>query len=553
TSNENEKAFFVEGIGYGEARIRIELKDYKDNYIQFPIGFREKLSETITDPCQSTSYFREYYPKYKLVYQDSYEYTYSYSGDPSSPAVYNPPQDTTGTTSDIKEKATLSGKVFDISGVPVDDAIVTAKSVDPSVSWTGVYNPCYDTGIKWSGEGQKTQSGAYVFRNAPVGVRLEITVKKEGWTTRTRIEVLKSNINGDPNANIFDFGSGNRVSATDPNNLYSIQDEPEIKILKINGRTVTDSDGASTLNPNPRKPEGLNPNLTGLSSDSLTVEMTFSEAVRRDDVENYFRVLSQANFNNRRSSFIIDKNNSALSFSWSTDDTLVTIKTSNAILANKLGDEARYMLDFTSAFRDKTDKGSKVNRYFRFSPSKINDFTVFSVKNQDLDPFITGIQALDGGSSNDIVKITFSKPMEVINKIVPQALLADPTDDTTANDKNLQLFAYNTNNINSNNVTILGFKEKASGIFKGVYSIARLTSGDLQNTLSNRSSLFLFTKALGGGFSNTSTKYGGSTNPLKSAKVEKILLQLNLIHKHLIEMIELFYPQDLLMENIMMK
>lgn len=67
-------------------------------------------------------------------------------------------------------------------------------------------------------------------------------------------------------------------------------------MLKINGKTASDSDGASTGNANSalpagftRKADNLNPNVTGLSSDSLTVEMTFSEPVRRDDVENYFR------------------------------------------------------------------------------------------------------------------------------------------------------------------------------------------------------------------------------------------------------------------------
>ena len=432
------------------------------------------------------------------------------------------PLDTIGTTSDIKEKATFNGKVFDTSGVPVDDATVTAKSVDPAVAWTG--------------EPQKTQSGAYVFRNAPVGARLEITAKKDGWTTRLRTEVLKSNLTGDPKANVFDFGSGNGANGTDPNNLYSIQDEPEVTMLKINGKTVSDSDGASTMNPNPRKPDGLNPNITGLSSDSLTVEMTFSEPVRRDDVENYFRITSQANFNNRKTNFTIDRNLSSVSFAWAADDASVTVKTSKAVLANRTGDEARYMTDFTAAFRDKTDKASKVNRYFRFSPSKINDFSVFSVKNQDADPFITNVQAIDGGSANDTVRVTFSKPMDVINQTVPQALLADPTDSTTANDSTLQLFAYNTNNgvfaangsSTANNATILGYKDKLTGNFKAVYSIARLTSGDLQAAVTAKSGAGLWTRGLNGTFANNFTQYGGATSPLKSAKVENNMITLEL-------------------------
>lgn len=148
-------------------------------------------------------------------------------------------------------------------------------------------------------------------------------------------------------------------------------------------------------------------------------------------------IASQANFNNRKTNFTIDRNLSSVSFAWAADDASVTVKTSKAVLANRTGDEAKYFTDFTAAFRDKTDKASKTGRYFRFSPSKTNDFSVFSVKNQDADPFITNVQAIDGGSANDTVRITFSKPMDVINQTVPQALLANPTDSTTANDSTL--------------------------------------------------------------------------------------------------------------------
>ena len=116
-----------------------------------------------------------------------------------------------GTTKDVSERATFNGKVYDPNGVPVDGATVNAKSVDAGVNWTG--------------ESQVTVGGAYVFRNAPVGARIAITVTKEGWTTRSRSEVLKSNLQGDPTANVFDFST-----------IYAIQDEPEVTMLKINGR-----------------------------------------------------------------------------------------------------------------------------------------------------------------------------------------------------------------------------------------------------------------------------------------------------------------------------
>ncbi|MFN8671678.1 MAG: carboxypeptidase-like regulatory domain-containing protein [Candidatus Sericytochromatia bacterium] len=424
------------------------------------------------------------------------------SSAPSSPTATTAPTDVIGNTSDIKERATFNGKVYDTSGVPVENATVTAKSVDPAVTWVG--------------EAQQTQSGAYVFRNAPVGARLEITVKKDGWTTRTRTEVLKSNLQGDPNANVFEFGVG--PANTDAKGLYAIQDEPEVTSLKINGKMATDSDtGSSTLTAGNRLPDSVpGANLTGISSDSLTIEMTFSEPVRRDDVQNYFRALSTSKFDTRKTNFTIDANLSSVSFVWAADDTAVTVKTSKGVLSNKGGDEARYLVDFTQAFRDKTDKPSKSGRTFRFSASKINDFHVFSVKNQDQDPYITGIQAIDGGSANDVIKVTFSKPMDVINQTVPQALLAAPN---FPNDGKSQLFAYNTNNVAApaHNATVLGFMDGANGTgnFKYSYVVGRIKSADLRTNN-------LLLNPLGGFTTGAPIQYGANAgqNPLKSAKVE---------------------------------
>ena len=307
-----------------------------------------------------------------------------------------------------------------------------------------------------------------------------------------------------------------------------LQNDPEIIMIKINDKIVTDSDSSSTLNPSPRKPDILIPNVTGVSSDLLNINITFIKPVIKDDVENYFRITSQSNFDNRISSFVIDKTSSYLSFIWSADEASVTVKTIKGVLSNKAGNEAKYMIDFKQVFRDKNGNTSKINKYFNFGSNKKNDFTIFSVKNKDLDPFITSCQAIDGGSANDTLKITFNESMDVINQTVPQALLSDPTDFTTSNDSTLQLFAYNTNNINSNNVTILGFKEKSTGLFKSVYSIARITSSDLQNAV-NKSSSNLCTKALDGGFINTFTQYGGIEKPLKSVKVNgnNIIIELN--------------------------
>ncbi|MEK7432738.1 MAG: hypothetical protein AABZ74_06380 [Cyanobacteriota bacterium] len=334
----------LKGINYGSTYINIYTSDNKSQNVVFKSNFFNSLILPKINLCMGSNIISKYY--------------------------LNDYNSIIGTTSDIKENVTFDGIVFDTSGKPVDDATVTARSAEPSVYWIG--------------EPQKTQFGTYVFRNAPTCAKIEITAKKDGWTTRTRIEMLKSNLVGDPKANIFDFGFGNGKGESDPNNLYSIQDEPEVSSLKINGVSATDSDVSSTINSVPRTPDGLTPNITGVLSDSLKIEMVFSEPVRRDDVENYFRITSQSNFDTQKEAFIIDRIDNNLIFAWAADDSSVTIKTSKPLLANKTGNEAKYLIDFKKTFRDKTDKDSILNRTFRFTPNKINDFTVFSVKNKNI-------------------------------------------------------------------------------------------------------------------------------------------------------------------------
>ncbi|MFN4152711.1 MAG: carboxypeptidase-like regulatory domain-containing protein, partial [Candidatus Sericytochromatia bacterium] len=179
------------------------------------------------------------------------------------------PTETTGTTSDIKEKATFNGTVYDTNDVPVDGAKVVATSIDPAVTWKG--------------EDQITAGGSYVFRNAPVGVRILITVSKDGWTTRTQTQVLKSNLTGNPEANKFDFSDKD-----------AIQDEPEVTGLKINDKVVTGAgkilDGSMfTLSDvdmgesEQRPASNTSANLSAVDASNLKFEFAFSEAVDKED------------------------------------------------------------------------------------------------------------------------------------------------------------------------------------------------------------------------------------------------------------------------------
>jgi Ca-activated chloride channel family protein len=130
-----------------------------------------------------------------------------------APSASTSPVDTTGTTTDIKEKATFNGTIYDSAGNVVNGAKVTATSMDPAVTWNG--------------EDQITGNGSYVFRNAPVGVRLLISVTVDG-VTKSQTQVLKSNLTGDPSANQFNFDG-----------YHAIDYRPlRVKVFDINGNSI---------------------------------------------------------------------------------------------------------------------------------------------------------------------------------------------------------------------------------------------------------------------------------------------------------------------------
>lgn len=273
------------------------------------------------------------------------------------------PSGYTGTTSDIKDKATLNGKVYDSNGIPVDNVIVTAKSIDSTLTWVG--------------DPQITQSGAYVFRNAPVGARLEITAQKSGWTTRSRTEVLKSNLIGDPQSNVFEFGNG--PDGTDTNNLYYIQDEPEITSLSINNMIANYNSGQDR--PLPHEADNFTAGITGVKASQVFINLNFSEPVMTDSVENNFRIKSQKISEKSGFTYTITKNTYPVSFNWSNDNTHVTITIKDVLIANKLLDsEYKYLLDFSAPFKDKFNNNNVTGRAFRLSKLKYDDFYVFSVK-----------------------------------------------------------------------------------------------------------------------------------------------------------------------------
>ncbi|MGE3726333.1 MAG: VWA domain-containing protein [Candidatus Sericytochromatia bacterium] len=132
-----------------------------------------------------------------------------------TPVPQNTPEPLPSATSDISviEKSTFNGKIFDDSGRPLDGVKVRVRSLNSSVPFEAE---------------TVTAGGTYAFNNAPSGVQVEIVLSQEGFADRTRVEVIKSNKQGDPNANRYDFGTDGSNSAFSAG-YNAFTDKPEVR------------------------------------------------------------------------------------------------------------------------------------------------------------------------------------------------------------------------------------------------------------------------------------------------------------------------------------
>lgn len=103
---------------------------------------------------------------------------------------------------DLKYNGNFNGQVFDRKGLEVEGVMVNAKSIDSNINWVS--------------ENKITnKNGEYSFNNAPVGVRLSITISKDG-INKTKTEVIETGINlkNNPLINTFNFNSYYSLDAT---------------------------------------------------------------------------------------------------------------------------------------------------------------------------------------------------------------------------------------------------------------------------------------------------------------------------------------------------
>jgi Ca-activated chloride channel homolog len=233
------------------------------------------------------------------------------------------------------EKTTFNGKIFDDSKAPIDGVKVTARSLNPSV----VYE--VET---------TTAGGTFAFNNAPAGVQIEIVVSRPGYSTVRRVEVLTSNKQGDPNANRFDFGTGEDGSDFGAG-FNAITDKPQVTQVEP-GR-----------------------NSSGISPETPVV-LTFSEPVDRASVERNFALCIQPTGS---SELQVAYALADFTVNWSSDDSQVTFTPRPGV---KLNSGERYAIGFKAGDGIIKDKSgiSRSEDHFKLTDGRYEAGSYFTVE-----------------------------------------------------------------------------------------------------------------------------------------------------------------------------
>lgn len=255
------------------------------------------------------------------------------SATPSSEPTAEPtPFPLPSATSDISvvERTTFNGKVTDMSGAPLSGVQIIARSLNSSVPFA---------------ESTTTAGGSYAFTDAPAGIQIEIVATFPGGTTRRRVEVLKSNKQGDPNSNQYDFGPN--TSNGNANNGLSLL--PEITQVTP-GR-----------------------NASGVPGDSPIV-LRFSKAMDTASVEQAFALFERDPENG--DTLVLDA--TAFSSSWNADLTEVRFQLKPDYALNR--EVYRYVIGFKPAHSIVAQDGySRDSGFFKLTDGPLENSSVFSL------------------------------------------------------------------------------------------------------------------------------------------------------------------------------
>ncbi len=240
----------------------------------------------------------------------------------------------------IVERTSFNGKVFNNANMPVDGATITARSLNDSVPFEAETT---------------TAGGTFAFNNAPAGVQIEIVLSQPGFAPRRRVEVLKSNKQGDPNANRYDFGNDGSTGGNFGVGFNAASDKPEVIRLSPGRNTVVD-----TNNP--------------------PIVITFSEPMDKASVESNIALCINTSIQDSSNAEIVYTADD-FNISWNSDESEVTL-----ILkpGKTLNPDEDYHVGFKAGDRQIKDKSgvARGEGHFKLTDGNHEDNVRFSTVNQ---------------------------------------------------------------------------------------------------------------------------------------------------------------------------
>jgi hypothetical protein len=312
----------------------------------------------------------------------------------------------------VIEKTTFNGKVYDDTNAPLDGVKVTAKSLNGSVDYS------VET---------TTAGGTYAFNNAPAGVQLEIIASRPGYTTRRRVEVLKSNKQGDPNANRYDFGTTGGEATDFGTEFNALSDRPEVVMVtpgrNASGINPTTSFVLKFSEPMDRQTvtDAFQIRAFGAQSEDfrITGRLVNGEQLSVDNeptFDNGFATDGQLVY---EGDLIWDKG--AFNTSWNSDDTEVTLtfKEERALPTDKDTDNLPdYSVSFQAGEAGIKDKSgiTRDEKHFKLTDGRFENYYKFSITTDEDKPGVDSIVATTAensgqNSDGDVIKVRFSERM----------------------------------------------------------------------------------------------------------------------------------------------
>lgn len=325
------------------------------------------------------------------------------SSTPSINISSTPSPISTVKTTDISESATVNGKVYDDGGNSLDNIKVSIKSLDTNINFSGESN---------------TVNGSYVFRNVPVGVRLEITAfKSDSWTKRVQTYVAKSNLQGVSVSNVLDFGDSFNIGSIEKQNFYFLSDLPEVLEVRPKNQLLKYDQMAFTLVfSEPVKKESIEKNLylRYLGSSTITPSTILGDGTNGTDNTDGPPLLK----GNKQ--IIIDEFVGGRKFVWDTSnfddygkEVTFSFDGSNGVITDNKS-QVKYGLTLRKNSRepriiDRAGNLGIIEGEFFMNPTRARNI-VFNVESDRRSPYIESLVLLKN-SDNCIIRINYSELM----------------------------------------------------------------------------------------------------------------------------------------------